>query len=186
MVYQLFDAVKAWGLCEIDMMAASFRLTLREQGTFILFGGRAGKDNKEKFCAMFKLNIRSQVYYVGLKGNGKALDEFIPDDEEELILNGKIIKDKKAAKIRDFSVKRFINVIIALNKKLHHETITSEGFGPWILAQLNLDFKKTDFSQSRDIMIFLVNNIGNTMTKSLIQINGTKYGEISFKREILS
>ena len=150
MVYQLFDAVKAWGLGEIDMMAASFRLKLREQGTFFLFGGRAGKDNKENFCAMFKLNIRSHVYYIGLKGNGKALDEVLPDDEEDLILNSKLIKDKKAAKIRVFSVKRFINVIIALNKKLHHETIISEGFGPWILAQLNLHFKKTDFSQSKN------------------------------------
>jgi hypothetical protein len=151
-----------------------------------LFEGSSGKGNKENFCTTFKLNIKGDAYYVGLKGNGKAIDEVIPDDELELILSGNIIRDKNSATIMDFSVNRFINVIIALNKKMHHEIITSEGFSPWFLVQLNLHYKKIDFSQSKDIMIILYNNIANKMTKSVIQINGTKCGEISFKREALS
>lgn len=186
MVYQLFDAVKEWKLGEINSMAASFRSKLHEQGTYSLFKGRPRKDDKENLCATFKLNIKGHEYYVGLKGNEKALDEVIPDDEKELILNGKIIKNKKFATIMDFSANRFVNVIIALNKKLHLEIIIPEGFGPWILVQLNLHFKEINLFKSKDMSIFLSNNIGNKMTRSIIKINGMVCGDISFKREALS
>lgn len=185
MVCQLLDAVKTWELGKIDIMAALFHLKLREHGTYYLLDRRLIQDRKKIFNATFKLAVKSHKFHVGLKGNGKALDVVIPDDENELILSGVIIKDKKVATIRDFSVERFINVIIALNKKLHYETITSKGFGSWFTAQLNLKFQEIDFSQSRDVMVRLVHNIGNIMTKSVIQINGIKCGEISFKREAL-
>ncbi|MBW1740286.1 MAG: hypothetical protein JRJ42_04025 [Deltaproteobacteria bacterium] len=186
MIYQLFDAVKAWGFKGIDRMTALFRSNLREQGTYLLFNGKSAKGGKEKFFATFKLNIGGVRYLVGIKGNGKAVTGTLPDDEEALIRCGTIQKEENTAAISDYPIDRFINVIIALNKKLNDEIIPSDGFGPWFMAQLDLHFSEVDLSRPGDILVRLVNSIGGKMTKSVIEINGKEAGEIYFNRRTLA
>tara|TARA_B100000315_G_C14570637_1_gene585286 strand:- start:361 stop:984 length:624 start_codon:yes stop_codon:yes gene_type:complete len=183
MTYQLLDAVKAWGLGNIDKMLAAFHSNLFEQGTYLLY---EGKRVEQKFPVSYKLKIRDQDYFVGIKGNGKKVALRLEDDEAQLIQYAECDKDAKTAFINKYQTDRYINVIIALNKKLLNETISSEGYSGWLLAQLELNFDKFDIAHMNDLKIRLTKNIGRKMCMSTIEANKIKIGEIFFNRKTLS
>lgn len=183
MTYQLFDAVKKWELGKIDRMLAVFRSNLLEQGTYLLY---EGKSVDQKFPASFKLKIGDQDYFVGIKGNGKKVFHRLEDDEAQLIQHAQCDKGKQTAFINKYQADRYINVIIALNKKLLNETISSEGYTGWLLAQLDLDFGNLDMLLSQELSIRLDKKIGRKMCMSTIEANKIKIGEIFFNRKTLS
>jgi len=182
-IYQLIDAMRAWGFPDVERIIASFRFQLHEQGAYLLFNESSTKTEKENYCATFKVESGCSLYSVALIGNGKPIEKVLPDDESELISNCTINKRNKVASVKIFSISRFVNVIIALNKRLHHETIDSGGFGAWILAKFSLNFKEINLVQSTNLSLRLDNIIGDRMTKSSIEIDRTKTGEIFFTRK---
>ena len=186
MIYQLLDAMKSWGYFDVERIEASFRYKLREQGTYIILDGSSPKTAKENYCATFKAQCRGRAYWVALIGSGKPVEKFLPDDENDLIANCTIIKDRKVAGIKNFPITRYINVIIALNKRLLHETIRSEGYEHWYMAQLSLDLRQFETGEPKVLSIRLENVIANRMTKSSIEMNNVKLGEIFFNRKPLA
>lgn len=185
MIYGLFDAIAAWELNHIKHISASFRSNMKEQGNYLLYiNGQDMLPFKETLYADFKISTRDNAYLIGLVGNGKSVTKRLIDDETVLIQRGFINFKEMSASITDFNRERFVNVIIALNKKIHIE-ILDEGISRrWQMARLDLQWGSADIGQVKEIYIRIEKNVGNRMTKSIVLLNGNKFGEIYFNRKV--
>jgi len=186
LAYGLLDAIEHWGIGTVDRLVASYHNMLNEHGRYDLFEDPMTKNLVEHgYCSTFNIYCDENTYIVGVKGSGKPVMDSIPYDEESMISSGEIVADEKSASILWYPDKPILNILIALNKKLHLSILPTEGFGRWIVSRLDLKWQLMNSTQNNLLKIKLIGNIRGLTTKSSVELNGQRVGDIYFMRELL-
>lgn len=182
----LVSSVNHWGLGSIEKLIASFHRRTNEHGRYVLF-----KDVKitnlieHGYCAVFNVYCGKDAYLIGLKGRGEPVVESVPYDEDGLVASCEILLDDKSVFLECEPLKPVLNVLIALNKKLHLALYPSDGFGRWYLAKFNLIWRPVEPDVRKLLKVSILRSIKGLNTKSLVEINGEEVGYIYFARELL-
>ena len=185
MTHGLLEAVKSWSLGSVKQLQLNVLSLLKEQGRYDLFYSESGKEHvKKEYNAIFRLRCGEDVFFIGLKGQGKPVLVSEPYNEEKLIVDCEILKDSKSAMLMLYPDALVINTIIALNKKLVSTLFPSEGYGQWFLARYDLLWEKIRPIDSALLEIKVVANIGASNTNSAIRLGGESVGSIYFSRNI--
>lgn len=185
MTHGLIEAVNSWSLGSVERVQVNVRSLLKEQGRYELFHSENGKEYLEKeYNAIFRVKCGNDMYTVGLKGRGEPVSTSEPYDEEKLIKNFEIIKDRKSATLMLHPDAMVVNIIIALNKKLVNTLFPSEGYGQWFLARYDLAWEKICLINPAILEIEVVGTIGASNTNSAIRLGGEPVGSIYFSRSI--
>jgi len=186
MTHGLFEAVENWSLGPIENLQLNVRSLLKEQGRYDLFDSQRGEAYvKKEYNAMFRLHCNNDVYFVELSGRGEPVTVAEPYDEEKLIANREIIKQRKSATLLLQSNTLVINAIIALNKNLVNILFPSEGYGQWFLARYDLAWDKVSLKAPALLEVEVVGNIGASNTNSAVRLAGEPIGSVYFSRKII-
>lgn len=186
-IYGMLEAVDAWNLGRPRRFTASFREMIKEQGDYWLFTDSSTiKSFAEPICFLFNLATPTGAYTVGLVRNGKPVDKRVEDDEASLIAGCEVDGSGMILMTGGFPAQRLITGIVSLNKRLHQFMLPSEGFGPWILAKLSLQWEKIDPHAADPVRIRLASMIGKALSRSFVDVGGETVGEIYFNRSRLA
>jgi hypothetical protein len=181
----LISSVNHWGLGSIERLIASFHRRTDEHGRYVLFkDAKITNLTEQGYCAVFNVYCGKDAYLIGLKGRGEPVVESVPYDEDGLITSCEVLSDEKSALLECEPPKPLINVLIALNKKLHLALLPSTGFGRWYLAKFDLKWRPVEADVRKLLKVSILRNIKGLSTKSLIEINGEEVGYIYFAREL--
>ena len=184
MIYTMLDIFEnVWKIGSIKKFSASFIHPLKFQGQYFLFDNYSSMvDSKNKLSAIFEVYTQKDKYYVGIEKATKKINKMVIDNEDELIKKSVINKVEQTISTENFQQDKWINVIIILNKIILSETIIEDGNAKWFMAKIDLDFNAIERKQIKLISVKLIKNIGNRITKSDIELNEKKCGEIYFNR----
>ena len=186
LAYGLLDAIKHWDIGSVDRLVASYHNMLNEHGRYDLFEDPMTKNLVEHgYCSTFNIYCHENTYLVGVKGNGKPVMDSIPYDEESMISSGEIVADEKSAFILWYPDKPMLNALIALNKELLLTILHRKGFKKWFMSRFDLKWQLMNSTQNNLLKIKLIGNIRGLTTKSSVELNGQRVGDIYFMRELL-
>lgn len=138
------------------------------------------------YCAFFNIQCQKNFYLVGLKGTGEAVADSIPYDENSLIASHKIFHDSKSAYLVYYHGKPILNILIALNKKLHLTVFPTDNYANWIVSKLDLEWNILRSIDKTTLLITVIGNIALLNTKSEVTLGDQKLGYIYFSRGALS
>lgn len=181
MIYGLMDAADKWNIAPVLKMSAYFREPLKTQGTYYLYDSRreAQEDHRDFHC-VFQIITASGAFTVGLASdNLREVVESIADNENDIVADHWIDRQKKSAGLKSYPEALLINAIIALNKKLLNELTPVR---LWLMARLDLNLEECRLKRDGEIRVELVSMIGNLSTRSAVFLRDNKVGEIFFNR----
>lgn len=182
----LISSVNHWGLGSIEKLVASFHRRINEHGRYVLFkDAKITSLTEHGYCAVFNAYSGKDAYLIGLKGRGEPVVESVPYDEEGLIASCETLIDDKSVLLECEPPKPVLNVLIALNKKLHLALYPSGGFGRWYLAKFDLKWRPVVADVRKLLKVSILRNIKGLSSKSLVEINGEEAGYLYFARELL-
>lgn len=117
---------------------------------------------------------------------GEKIDRRWPDDEAELIQDGKINDKNLEAHILNYDPERSIGVLVALVKKLHLNCLPSNGFGQWLVGRLDVDMSVYKYFQGKPLSITLIQNMADSMTRTQAWLDNKPLAQVGFVRRRLS
>ena len=185
MTHSLMEAVDSWEIGPVGRLGATFHTTLHEQGTYDLFRNEGTLNfGSKNYASLFQLECSEQSFVVGLRGRGEPVIERAPYDEEQLICSCKIQENDKSAVLMYGKNSNFINVVVALNKRLLLAALETKGFKQWFLAKYSIDYGHIRPDHPELLTITLMRSIGDTNTRSLIRLGSKVAGHVYFSREV--
>lgn len=187
MLYGLLEAAKAAGLEPLTRVVASFRSHLTSQGRYLFFESADAFHNSGfDFPAFFELTTPAGAAWAGLTPGGGDVVDRKACDEEALIKGCRIDAAAGTAFLESYDAEKWINVLIALTKRLHAAVFSTAHFGPWFLGKIELAPQVPAQTGAGPISMTITRHIAEKMTQSRLEMGGVALGNILFNRKVLA
>lgn len=181
-VEAFLEAISEWGGETVDNLAATFFSTIDKQGHFVFFQSKEDLlASRDSLCAEVRGTVDGELVFVGLRCDGEAVTDVIPDDEPTLVADVSICEVDKVVSQPFPGRDRIFTRLVAMNKFLLKEILSVDGYTPWRLGRFAMKIGNTDW-QPNNISVKLLNNVGGLMTRSRIFFDEEAVGEIQFAR----
>jgi hypothetical protein len=182
LVYAALEAAGDFGLSPVSRLDAVFGEPLCTQGVFVL-AHEVGK-LPHNSCAKFSLECSVGKRSLGLYALEAPIVGRAVDDELELLRGMEISLELRMASVRGYDASRVLTVASSLNKHLLWCLAPSHDHGPWIMARYIINWNAGGMAQGGELVVRNQSLIGGGIARSLIEIDGTAFGELWFARSV--
>jgi hypothetical protein len=118
---------------------------------------------------------------VGLKPLSEKVVTSVDYDETQLISGHELDKKRRSVAL-EIDNNQLINKIIALNKQMHTQLISQQGYSNWFVSKLELNWQALHSIAPFRIEIRLLRELQSLHTKSQISLDQNTVGYIYFSR----
>lgn len=181
----LFTALNVWGCADIRRVSARFHRVTRNQGVYRLCRDKEQwQADSAGFVAAFVAETGGGTSFVGLTDEGGPVTARAAYDEDRLTEGCQVDPAAKAAFLASQPDAPFLNVLIALTKRLHLAVFPREGFGQWYCAGYDLPAVLLGGrSCAGPLRLSIAGSIGSAFTRSPVTAGSGSAGHILFARE---
>jgi|GEM_PF-6777765 len=131
--------------------------------------------DKSFYSGLIFYTKHGENHILGISENKqKRVESRVPYDEEKLVCDAKIDRENNAIELMHQASHSFIDHIVALNKKLLQQTLSSDA--KWALTKLDLDTLPVEGHYTLKV----VSNLGTKLVKSAIYVDEEPLGFIFF------
>ena len=180
--YGLIEALKSWSIGKVDRIIGNFHHIIQNQCRYDDFD-----NNKEKnliqhgYSTIFHIIWNKAQFAVGLKPLSEKVVTSVVYDETQLISGYELDKKRRLVAL-EVDKNQLINKIIALNKQMHTQLFSQQGYSNWFCSKLELNWQALHSIVPFRIEIRLLREMRSLYTKSQIGLNQNTVGYIYFSR----
>jgi len=181
-IYGLIEALKSWSIGKVDRFTGNFHHFIQNQCRYDLFD----KSNEKKiiqygYSSIFQIIWNKDQLAVGLKPLSEKVVTSVDYDETQLISGYELDKKRRSVAL-EIDNKQLVNKIIALNKQMHTQLISQQGYSNWFVSKLELNWQALHSIVHFRIEIRLLRELQSLYTKSQISLDQNTVGYIYFSR----